>query len=43
MNPPKSERVDELVLFFAEEAIAKRVYEAFLHAASLCEDMKEPF
>jgi hypothetical protein len=43
MNPSKSERVDRLVLCFPEEALARRVYEAFMHAASLCRVQKEPF
>jgi hypothetical protein len=41
--PPRTDRVGELQLYFIDEMVARRVYEAFLHAASLCRDNKEPF
>jgi hypothetical protein len=41
--PPNTFRVGEFSLYFVDETLAKRVCEAFLHAASLCRDKKEPF
>jgi hypothetical protein len=43
LNPPISKRVDRVVVSFVEEALAKRVNGAFLHAASLCRDKQGPF
>jgi hypothetical protein len=41
--PPRTMRVAEVTLDFPDEALAKRVSEAFLHAASLCRNKKQPF
>jgi hypothetical protein len=42
LNTTKSESVNDAVLTFGDEALAKRVQEAFNHAAELCRG-KEPF
>jgi hypothetical protein len=40
---PTSETVNDFTLYFLDETVAQRVYEAFMHAATLCRDKKEPF